>query len=184
MNIVSLWNTLLYTFYGLFILFMIFYIKYEQVNEIVYKVTDIFFSQQQYWYGLMVFGTLLAIVMVFGFSFGYISSHLWQELFLLGIFYVIFKTASLLWGFCIYFVVWHSIPSLLDQFEYLYGEVSRRAFFNYFKNSWPYWLISIFGVAGLYVVLGNNEGFFITGLIYFLAAITFPHVIVMSQLEK
>ena len=113
-----------------------------------------------------------------------VKSSLWEELFLLGVFFVIFKTASLLWGFCIYFVVWHSIPSLMDQMNYLYGKTNWSTFKNYLKTSWPYWVVSLVGLVGLYWLLRDNNRFFLSVLIYFLAAITFPHVIVMSRLEK
>ncbi|MBT8186759.1 MAG: hypothetical protein HKP38_00660, partial [Croceitalea sp.] len=48
---------------------------------------------------------------------------------------------------------------------------------------WLYWLISVVGLGILLLVFGENHQFFISILLYFLAAITFPHVIVMSRLK-
>ena len=92
--------------------------------------------------------------------------------------------AALLWAFAIYFIVWHSIPSLIDQTKALYGESSKMNFINYIKSSIIYWLISIVGVIILYVLTIYFQINFITIFFAFLAAITVPHVIVMYLLNK
>ena len=119
------------------------------------------------------------------FAFAGLNSYtILLELFLLGVFYVVFNTASLLLAFCIYFVIWHSIPSLLDQMKFLYGDVSWKSFYRYFKSSFVYWLASLVGTFVLYLLLRNAEEFMVPGLICFLASITVPHVLVMTKIEE
>ncbi|TAI49623.1 Brp/Blh family beta-carotene 15,15'-dioxygenase [Flagellimonas allohymeniacidonis] len=183
-SVKTIWNKGIYLVYGLFILFMLFYLKHEQVIPIIDELTGNRLTMDFLEGTMLTLGVLLLLSLGIQFLMGRVTSNPWEELFLLGVFFVIFKTASLLWGFCIYFVVWHSIPSLMDQMDYLYGRSTWETFRNYLKTSWPYWLVSLVGLIGLYWLLGENNEYFISVLIYFLAAITFPHVIVMSRLEK
>ncbi|MEM8847484.1 MAG: Brp/Blh family beta-carotene 15,15'-dioxygenase [Bacteroidota bacterium] len=184
MNESSSWNILFYTIYGLFILFMIFYIKSEQVVSVLQEIMGIALSKDLLGYSLLVLGISLLAFGVYNYMKRLIVRNVWEELFILLMFFIIFNTASLLWGFCIYFIVWHSIPSLMDQMDYLYGESSWKAFLLYIKDSIVYWALSIVGLLALLWVLQGNTEELITILIYFLAAITFPHVFVMSKLEK
>jgi len=40
------------------------------------------------------------------------------------------------------------------------------------------------GLAALYYFFQDKEGLFLSIMIYFLAAITFPHVLVMTKLNR
>ena len=177
-------NSIFYLLYGGFILFIIFYVNVEQVSQIVDQISEVALPETFYSYGLLGLGSILGVLWVVGSILGRIHQAPIFELFLLGVFFVIFKTASLLLGFCIYFVIWHSIPSLLDQIRFLYGELSWKSFLGYLKNSLAYWLVSIVGVVLIYLFLGEGNTFLVSGLICFLAAITFPHVLVMSRIER
>ena len=110
--------------------------------------------------------------------------NLFEEIFLILLFSLLFKLATLLWAFAIYFIVWHSLPSLIDQASKLYGTFSRKSFFNYLKASIPTWLISLLGLSIVYYISTYIEIRFITLFFAFLAAITIPHVIVMFFLNK
>ncbi|MBT8187586.1 MAG: Brp/Blh family beta-carotene 15,15'-dioxygenase, partial [Croceitalea sp.] len=168
---------LLYLSYGLTILFMIFLINFNEVNEIINEISNMAFSIEIYRTGLIVFGGLFILNLTYLWYTKKLKVKIYEELFYLLVFYVIFNTASLIWGFCIYFILWHSIPSLYDQMNYLYGETNKSTFLNYLRSSWLYWLISVVGLGILLLVFGENHQFFISILLYFLAAITFPHVI-------
>lgn len=176
--------TLYYTFYGMVIFFLLFYTNEQEVTPIIDQVTGITMQHVYYQYTL-----------VFSFI-GFIGIYVWlyftkklvvnmfKELFFLVVFYIVFTTASLLWAFSIYFVVWHSIPSLIDQTKYLYGGFNKATLLAYVKTSFVYWLVSMSGLAILYYLFQDREGLFLSIMIYFLAAITFPHVIVMTRLNR
>jgi Brp/Blh family beta-carotene 15,15'-monooxygenase len=173
-----------YTFYGMVIFFLLFYTNEQEVTPIIDQVTGITMQHAYYLYTL-----------VFSFI-GFIGIYLWlyftkklvvnmfKELFFLLVFYIVFTTASLLWAFSIYFVVWHSVPSLIDQTKYLYGSFNKATLLKYVKTSCVYWLVSMIGLAILYYFFQDREGLFLSIMIYFLAAITFPHVIVMTRLNR
>jgi beta-carotene 15,15'-dioxygenase len=84
------------------------------------------------------------------------------------VFAVIFKVGSLIWGFALYFIFWHSIPSLNDQIRFIYGNYSFNNFKLYLKSALAYWLISLLGIV----------------IVSFLAAITFPHAYVILKMFK
>lgn len=175
---------LFYILYGGLILFMLFYAHRVQVVQIVSDITG---QDVPTWViGQLFLGVGIATSLYFlYFAFAGLNRYtILLELFLLGVFYVVFNTASLLLAFCIYFVIWHSIPSLLDQMKFLYGDVSWKSFYRYFKSSFVYWLASLVGTFVLYLLLRNAEEFMVPGLICFLASITVPHVLVMTKIEE
>ncbi|AWX43772.1 hypothetical protein HME9304_00763 [Flagellimonas maritima] len=178
------WDKLFFTLYGLFILFMIFYIKSEQASDIINDVSGFSIKKETFLIILSIVGALLAIQWILYVYMKRLKANVFEELFFLVVFFVVFSTATLLWGFSIYFIVWHSVPSLIDQMNFLYGRANQKTFFKYLKSSWWYWLISIISLIGFYFLLRDDNEFFTSILIYFLAAITFPHVIVMSKLES
>jgi Brp/Blh family beta-carotene 15,15'-monooxygenase len=106
-----------------------------------------------------------------------------EQLFYLIILCVIFKSSSLIWGFTIYFIFWHSIPSLNDQIVFLYGNYSFSNFKKYLKTAFLYWLISLFGIIVLYLV-AKDIVVFDTLFFSFLASITFPHAFVILKMFK
>lgn len=175
---------LFYILYGGLILFMLFYAHRVQVVQIVSDITGQHVPTRVI--GQLFLGVGIATSLYFlYFAFAGLNSYtILLELFLLGVFYVVFNTASLLLAFCIYFVIWHSIPSLLDQMKFLYGDVSWKSFYRYFKSSFVYWLASLVGTFVLYLLLRNAEEFMVPGLICFLASITVPHVLVMTKIEE
>jgi len=177
-------TTTFYTFYGLVIFFLLFYVNDQEVTPIIQKITGVLILKEYYLYTLIV-------------SFlGFIGIYLWwtykkqiqvniiKELFFLLVFFIVFRTASLLWAFSIYFIVWHSIPSLKDQLQYLYGTVNKDTVLKYLKTSFLYWMVSMVGLGVLYYFFQDREGLFLSIMIYFLAAITFPHVVVMTRLNR
>ncbi|BAO54172.1 Brp/Blh family beta-carotene 15,15'-dioxygenase [Nonlabens marinus] len=112
------------------------------------------------------------------------GSNILRELLYLLVLFVLFDSSSLIWGFGIYFVLWHSVPSMYQQIEHLHGAVSLKTLWKYIKNSLLYWLLALGFLAALYYVLIDNETLFLTILVSFLGAITFPHLLVMHRLYK
>ncbi len=177
-------TTLFYTFYGLVIFFLLFYTNEQEVTPIIEQVGGIAMKKEYYLYTLAVsFIGFIGIYLWWYFT-GKVVVNIFKELFFLIVFYIVFKTASLLWAFSIYFVVWHSIPSLIDQTKYLYGSFTKMSLLTYVKTSFVYWVVTMAGLAILYYFFKDTEGLFLSVMIYFLAAITFPHVIVMTRLNR
>ena len=103
------------------------------------------------------------------------------ELVLLAFIGLLFSRASLLLGFGVYFVVWHSIPSIQDQVRFLYNNKAGSSWY-YLKSSAPYWLLSLMGLLGSFL-FDVHSWEFLPLFFSFLAAITFPHTVVMGWLK-
>jgi Brp/Blh family beta-carotene 15,15'-monooxygenase len=89
--------------------------------------------------------------------------------------------STLIWGFTIYFIFWHSIPSLYEQITYIYKDFNNVNIFSYLKKAFPYWIISLIGIAIVYYIF-KEEKLFYAIFFSFLAAITFPHALVMNKM--
>ena len=165
--------------YGLLVLYMVFSFNIEAVIEIVYEITALKLKNI---YALQVTLTLLIIlflitVYAINKKLIHIKSVL-KEVFSLLVFAIIFNSSSLIWGFTIYFIFWHSIPSLLDQIKFIYGDLKKKSVLKYIKAALPYWLVSLFGIAVLFLIF-KDEKHFHSLFFAFIAAVTFPHAIVM-----
>ena len=180
----SWYVSLLYLVYGLFILFLLFRTNYVMTNDIIQKITQFKIPLRAFDFGLWISGLLTACLGTLAVLQKKIKINVIKELFFLAVFFVVFKTASLLWGFAIYFILWHSIPSLIDQMFYLHGEANRKTFYIFFKSSFPYWLISIVGLFMIIFLFRDNLETSLAFFFSFLAAITFPHVLVINRLNK
>ena len=174
----------LYFLYGNVILFILFMFNVNKVSSIILEITGFTISHAFITWVLFtsIIGFLLVLLVLKWKD--SLNTNLFIELFYLMVLFLVFRTADLLWGFAIYFVFWHSVPSLADQIHLLNGNTNTSGLVRYLKSSWLYWAISITGLGGLYLMFWGNIDFLISVLIYFLAAITFPHVLIMSQLEK
>ena len=173
----------LYFFYGIIILFMIFTIR---LNEVIFVVKDIagWTLERNVVLGVLIVASV--ITMALGFLLrkeGALKVSPVKEFFYLLVLGIVFAKASLVWGFAIYFIFWHSLPSIKDQLIFLYGKANKNNLMTYVKASVLYWSISIIGLFLLYVILRDKVEYFITVVLYVLAAITFPHVLVMAKVE-
>ena len=97
--------------YGLLILFLVFLFNVEEVIKIIYEITLLELNNI---YASEVTQILFVILFVITGQAVYkkqiaIKSVL-RELFSLLVFAIIFNSSSLIWGFTIYFIFWHSIP--------------------------------------------------------------------------
>lgn len=178
-------SSLLYTVHGLLIFSIIFFCNQDAVIEIIQEITDKIVPS--HYFSVFLDGTIISLSLLFLVKYRMKEIKLLEileEAFYLLILYVIFKTASLIWSFAIYFVFWHSIPSLIRQVKYLYGNHKTSSFKDYLKSSFLYWAISIIGLIVIYFTFNNNENLFTPILFILLACITFPHVWIISRLDK
>jgi Brp/Blh family beta-carotene 15,15'-monooxygenase len=168
--------------YGLVVLFLLFYSHAAEVSEVILGITGV--AVPTLWFGrvLLVGLGLFAGILFINFYRSQLVRYALREFLLLGLFFLVFNTASLLWAFAIYFVVWHSIPSLADQLRLLYGTVSLQSGLQYVKSSAVYWVGALVTLAVAFLVLKDSDFGYLPLFFSFLAAITFPHVLVITRL--
>jgi Brp/Blh family beta-carotene 15,15'-monooxygenase len=170
--------------YGMLILFLIFIFHTSEVQRIVFEITSHEIKLSYLVTGFKVIAsTVLVLGILLGFKCQNFKNKIISELFYLLVFTVIFKTSSLIWGFALYFILWHSIPSIRDQVLFLCGKSNFSNLKMYFYRALPYWTASLFGIALLYLIF-KDEMMFLSIFFSFLASITFPHVVVMQTMFK
>mgnify|MGYP001205946023 CR=1 FL=1 len=169
-----------YTLYGGFIFFLMFILQYDTVAEVVDKITGYQLGFDFFLYTGVFLGISLFITMLIMSSTRHYFVREWILLLFLG---AIFYVGSLLFAFAFYFVVWHSFPSLLDQLKFLYGEMNFKSFVKYLKSSFLYWLSSLVSLLLVYRYIDFEADYFMPLFFSFLAAITFPHTVVIGFMK-
>jgi len=170
---------ILYTSYGSIILGLLFSLQWLDTHVIIYEISELFISKKA---TELYFYVAFTVFFVISLYYKNLRKFLWIETILIIFLGFFFSRASLLLSFSVYFVFWHSIPSILDQLNFLYQKDNTRKM-KYFLSSLPYWIMSILGLFGFYFYFHTKPETFLPLFFSFLAAITFPHTIVMGWLK-
>ena len=170
--------------FGLLLLMLLFSFNKQSVIQIVNKITNIIVTEHEISVALLItIGVFLVnsiLLMKTSTSF---KKNAIEQLFYLLLLCIIFKVSGLIWGFTIYFIFWHSIPSLYDQIKFLYGNYSFSNFKKYFISAFIYWITSLLGISVLFLI--SKDWVIFDALFFsFLAAITFPHAIVIVKMYE
>jgi Brp/Blh family beta-carotene 15,15'-monooxygenase len=128
-------------------------------------------------------------ILVFGLA-GYVilakketSVNFGRELFYLLVLLVVFNTSSLVLSFAIYFIFWHSIPSIIHQTKFISGDIDNNALLFYVKKAAVFWGISIVGLVVLYFLFPKATD--LASVVFaILFAVTAPHTWVMYQMKN
>ena len=172
-------KSILYISYGSTILGLLFSLQWLDTHVIIYEISELFISKKIM---ELFFYSGFSVFFIISLSYKNLRKFLWIETVLLIFLGFFFSKASLLLSFSVYFVFWHSIPSILDQLNFLY-EKDNSGKIKYLLSSMPYWIMSIVGLFGFYFYFHTKPDTFLPLFFSFLAAITFPHTIVMGWLK-
>jgi Brp/Blh family beta-carotene 15,15'-monooxygenase len=160
--------------YGFSIILTLLVLHHEESLPIINDLLNVSVSYTSLLYPLIASVALLALS-----SLKVMQPLMWKtiarELFYLVLIYVLFQSASLLWGFAIYFILWHSVPSIHSQIVFLEGTVSNFSVKKYILNSLLYWIAALIFLSLLYYFLKEYTSLFLSTIIAFLGGITFPH---------
>lgn len=171
--------------YGFLVLLLLFFFHTNQVQNIIFKIANLVIPLPYFMYALHIASLLFISLCVYAFwKIEKIRSKLFLEVFYLVLFAILFNSSSLIWGFAIYFVIWHSLPSIIDQIKFLNGSFSLPYFVKYCKDAGIYWFISIIGISLIYYICKDEQQLFNALFFSFLAAITFPHAVVITNMFK
>lgn len=175
----SFLKVLIYVGYGVALFGLLFTLQWDQVHQVIYLISGQFVSKQM---TETFFFIGLGLFVLSGLFSPNLRGWLFFEIVLLAFLGFFFFRVSLVLGFGIYFVIWHSLPSMQDQLTFLYPKDPQRNW-KYLKSSAPYWIISLIGLAGVYFFFDVQSVAFLPLFFSFLAAITFPHTVVMGWLK-
>ncbi|MGB3590318.1 MAG: Brp/Blh family beta-carotene 15,15'-dioxygenase [Nonlabens sp.] len=171
-----------YITYGLLVLSILFLGNTVEVIQIIndltgYSLPTIFF--EQFFYAMVMVTLAGSIYLLFKkvFRIGMVALNVLLSLLL----YIVFQSGDLIWGFSFYFVLWHSIPSLFDQILFKHNQFKIAYLFSFFKESFPYWLLSIISLALFYYFFKDSR-YALSILFAFIASVTVPHVLIMTSM--
>ena len=175
-------KSIFYFFYGMFMLYMLFAYNTNEVKLIIFEITGFEITNLYTKIMLFILAGFISCVLIIEFLSKRLAIEvILKELFTLAVLAIIFSSSSLIWGFSIYFILWHSIPSLIEQISYIYGDVKTTSALNYGKAALPYWIISLIGMVILYAIFSGEKQFY-SLFFAFIAAVTFPHAFVMLKM--
>lgn len=175
-------SSLFYMVYGLLILTLLFVLNSEEVIEVIHAITGIFLGYDELLFAFVINLSLFSILcLILIFNYKSLYKSILKEIFLLLILVIIFKVSTLIWAFAIYFIFWHSIPSLYEQVLFIHGSFTRSNFMKYCKNALPYWSISVMGILLVYFLFQDSTIFYAL-FFSFIAAVTFPHAFVINKM--
>ena len=170
--------------YGLLIFNILFKAHTSLVIQIIKEITSFRVNEETINILLVssFFTTIILYLTIFKKTLNFKFSV--KQLFYLLLFFVVFNSASLIWAFAIYFILWHSLPSLLDQMLFLYGKKDYNSFLKFFKEGFIYWFIALLSLTTYYFVLKSYYKIEISMFFAFLTALTIPHIFLMFFLKS
>lgn len=177
----SLFKQLGFTVYGLLIFSLLFSLQLSDVNSVIKDITGFEFSTEFYYYCTLLLTLSFCIL---SFFLPISLKVFFKEVLSLLLLSALFWSTSLLFSFAVYFVFWHSVSSIQDQLIYLDGEVTLKTVLGYIKSSLVYWVLSLIGLFLFSFYMDIQSEYFIPLFFTFLAAITFPHTVVIGMLKS
>ncbi len=175
--------SLFYFFFGLLIFSVLFLFNKSDVSNIIFEITKIYIPENIYSAGI-IFSSIFTLLLII-LNYQILKKQLLHQLALLVVMLLVFFTYELLPAFAIYFVFFHSIPSIIEQSDYLFGDSTKAENFKKFLlKGAVYWLLAIVFLVVMYLILKNNIDFSLAIFFSFLAAITFPHVLVIYKMKS
>jgi Brp/Blh family beta-carotene 15,15'-monooxygenase len=163
---------------------MLFYQTLPEVNSIMRELSNVEFSLTHIKIALIVSLVFFVVMCLFLLWRKKINlSDFSKEMFFLMLLFLVFNTATLILGFAIYFIFWHSIPSIMHQIIFISGDITKKTVLFYVKKALFYWLISILGMAILYFSIPQIT-IFSTFIFAILFSVTAPHIWVMYKMKN
>ena len=172
---------LFYIVYGIFLFSLLFFTHQDQTLSIVQEISGLQIAPQILLY--MLIGSAVATVFFVTLNINQLKSQFLFQFLALIVLVLLFTQTSLLWSFSVYFVLWHSIPSLKEQADVLYPD-EAKPIYKYFRLALPYWILSLVGFGVALIFFRENSTSLLSLFFGFLAAITIPHVGVIFWMHQ
>ena len=172
---------LFYIVYGIFLFSLLFFTHQDQTLSIVQEISGLQIAPQILLY--MLIGSAVATVFFVTLNINQLKSQFLFQFLALIFLVLLFTQTSLLWSFSVYFVLWHSIPSLKEQADVLYPD-EAKPIYKYFRLALPYWILSLVGFGVALIFFRENSASLLSLFFGFLAAITIPHVGVIFWMHQ
>ncbi len=111
-----------------------------------------------------------------------LRNHFINEIIFFVLLYILTLSSTLIYGFAIYFIFFHSLLSIKDQVKFIYNDDKTSSIKKYIRNSMPYFILALTFLLIFYFYVDLQKVNLLQIIFTFLAAITFPHVIVIEKM--
>jgi Brp/Blh family beta-carotene 15,15'-monooxygenase len=165
--------------HGLIFFVIVFMNNIDTVNDVLQSFNTISLN---YTYLIIILTVLFLIYMSLLFSSKSIRGYFVDEFIFFILLFLLTLNSSLIFGFSIYFIFFHSVLSIKDQAKYIYGDDNSEYITKYLVSALPYFILAILFLIGFYLFIDFESLDILPIMFTFLAAITFPHVIVIEKM--
>ena len=165
--------------HGLAFFIIIFMNNLLEVNEVL---ASFYISSLNYSYLAL---SLFSVSILYLFLLVYnkvLRNHFINEIIFFVLLYILTLSSTLIYGFAIYFIFFHSLLSIKDQVKFIYNDDKTSSIKKYIRNSMPYFILALTFLLIFYFYVDLQKVNLLQIIFTFLAAITFPHVIVIEKM--
>ena len=165
--------------HGLVFFVIVFMNNIDIVNDVLISFNTI---SLDYTYLRILFIVLFLIYMSLLLLSKSIRGYFVDEFIFFILLFLLTLNSSLIFGFSIYFIFFHSVLSIKDQVKYIYGDDNSQYIKKYLISALPYFILALLFLIGSYMFIDFESLDILPIMFTFLAAITFPHVIVIEKM--
>ena len=175
-------NLFLFISHGIIFFLIIFMNNLKIVNEVLPSFNVNPLEHRYLVLALIVFSILYSLFILY---FKNLRKYLFNETIFFSLLFLLTINTTLIFGFAIYFIFFHSLLSIKDQIKFIYDDDDDpKNIKKYISNSMPYFILALTFLLICYVVVDLDTINLLPITFTFLAAITFPHVLVIEKMYR
>lgn len=165
---------------GILIFLMMFVFNAEEFSQVYQDLTSFQVSETWLLYITIASGIFFTAFLLIALAKNRISNKTAVSQ-VIGIMFLalLFYGLDLITSFTVFFVFWHSLPSMRSQMKHLYA--NNNSLLKYVKDAAPIYLISLTGIAVAYFALFDQR-FFNQFALLIAIIVTVPHIIIIHKL--
>ena len=165
--------------HGLSFFIIIFMNNLLVVNEVL---ATFYISPLNYSYlALALFSISIAYYFLLSYN-KILRKHFINEISFIVFLFILTLNSTLIFGFAIYFIFFHSLLSIKDQVKFIYNDDKPSSIKKYIRSSMPYFILALTFLLIFYFYVDLQKVNLLQIIFTFLAAITFPHVLVIEKM--
>lgn len=178
---VNLNKVFLFIFHGIIFFIIIFMNNLKIVNEVLSSFNINPLENYYLLLALIVFSVLYFLFLLYLKN---LRKYLFNEFIFFSLLFLLTINTTLIFGFAIYFIFFHSLLSIKDQIKFIYDDDNPKNIKKYIITSMPYFILALTFLLIFYLVVDFEKINLLPIIFTFLAAITFPHVLVIEKMYR
>ena len=178
---VNLNKVFLFIFHGIIFFIIIFMNNLKIVNEVLSSFNINPLENYYLLLALIVFSVLYFLFLLYLKN---LRKYLFNEAIFFSLLFLLTINTTLIFGFAIYFIFFHSLLSIKDQIKFIYDDDNPKNLKKYIITSMPYFILALTFLLIFYLVVDFEKINLLPIIFTFLAAITFPHVLVIEKMYR